>query len=216
MEEMLGKSNIRKHMKNYYEILEVDKNASDEIIEKSYKILAKRYHPDLQNTKNLKAKSFNQEKMKQINEAYAVLSNDFKRREYDKKIEETTITVEEYNKVIQENNVLRNELQRARGRYSMPAENNLNSTEFVQRYFGVLKKKDSGSVQIENSKQKSTKKFKFTPKQIKTIVITLLSVILLIWILSIIPASREFFGELYRNNAVVKFIFDTLRDTFTM
>ena len=35
--------------KNYYEILEVDKNASDEIIEKAYKTLVKMYHPDLQN-----------------------------------------------------------------------------------------------------------------------------------------------------------------------
>ena len=36
-------------MKNYYEILEVDKKASEEIIEKAYRALAKRYHPDLQN-----------------------------------------------------------------------------------------------------------------------------------------------------------------------
>ena len=35
-------------MKNYYEILEVDKNASQEVIEKAYKALAKKYHPDLQ------------------------------------------------------------------------------------------------------------------------------------------------------------------------
>ena len=37
-------------MKNYYEILEVDKNASEEVIEKAYKTLAKKYHPDLQYT----------------------------------------------------------------------------------------------------------------------------------------------------------------------
>ena len=34
-------------MKNYYEILEVNEKASDEIIEKAYKVLVKRYHPDL-------------------------------------------------------------------------------------------------------------------------------------------------------------------------
>ena len=43
--------NWRKEMKNYYEILEVDKNASSEIIEKAYRILAKRYHPDLQDSR---------------------------------------------------------------------------------------------------------------------------------------------------------------------
>ena len=37
-------------MKNYYEILEVDKNASQEVIEKAYRALAKKYHTDLPNT----------------------------------------------------------------------------------------------------------------------------------------------------------------------
>ena len=54
-------------MKNYYEILEVDKNASEEVIEKAYKTLAKKYHPDLQNNSNC------QDKMRQINEAYEIL-----------------------------------------------------------------------------------------------------------------------------------------------
>jgi len=40
--------------KNYYDILEVNKNASPEIIEKAYKTLVKKYHPDLQDN-NLKA-----------------------------------------------------------------------------------------------------------------------------------------------------------------
>ena len=35
-------------MKNYYQILQVDEKASVEIIEKAYKVLVKRYHPDLQ------------------------------------------------------------------------------------------------------------------------------------------------------------------------
>ncbi|MBO6244107.1 MAG: DnaJ domain-containing protein, partial [Clostridia bacterium] len=35
-------------MKNYYEILEINENASQEIIEKVYKVLVKKYHPDLQ------------------------------------------------------------------------------------------------------------------------------------------------------------------------
>ena len=51
---------------NYYEILEVNKNASPEIIEKAYKTLVKKYHPDLQDN-NLKAEY--EEKIKLINEA---------------------------------------------------------------------------------------------------------------------------------------------------
>ena len=53
-------------MKNYYEILEVDSKASPEVIEKAYKTLVKKYHPDLQNAIN---KNEYEEKMKEINEA---------------------------------------------------------------------------------------------------------------------------------------------------
>ena len=59
-------------MKKYYEILEVDKNASQEVIEKAYKTLAKKYHPDLQQGS---MKQQYAEKMKIINEAYDVLSD---------------------------------------------------------------------------------------------------------------------------------------------
>mgnify|MGYP002552872643 FL=1 len=41
-------------VKNYYEILEVDKKASSEVIEKAYRILVKRYHPDLQKSEKQK------------------------------------------------------------------------------------------------------------------------------------------------------------------
>ena len=63
-------------MKNYYEILEVDRKASPEVIDKAYKTLAKKYHPDLQDENN---KNIYAEKMKEINEAYDVLSNDYKK-----------------------------------------------------------------------------------------------------------------------------------------
>ena len=62
---------------NYYEILEVSEKASKEIIDKAYKTLAKRYHPDLQPEDK---KSIAEEKMKQINESYYILSDDNKRR----------------------------------------------------------------------------------------------------------------------------------------
>ena len=47
-------------MKNYYEILEVDKKASSEVIDKAYRTLVKKYHPDLQ--ENEKQKEY-EEKM---------------------------------------------------------------------------------------------------------------------------------------------------------
>lgn len=69
-----------------YEILEVSEKASNEVIEKAYKTLAKKYHPDLQQTPE-QAKTAEQ-KMKQINEAYAVLKDENKRREYDIKLQQ--------------------------------------------------------------------------------------------------------------------------------
>ena len=67
-------------MKNYYEILEVNKKASKEVIEKAYKVLVKKYHPDLNAGKS---KKYSEEKIKEINEAYSVLTDEFMKEQYD-------------------------------------------------------------------------------------------------------------------------------------
>jgi curved DNA-binding protein len=64
--------------KDYYKILGVDKNASEEEIRKAYRKLARKYHPDV-NPNNREAA----EKFKDINEAHDVLSDPEKRRKYD-------------------------------------------------------------------------------------------------------------------------------------
>lgn len=64
--------------KDYYEILGVDRNASEDVIKKAYRKLAKKYHPD-SNEGNPKA----EEMFKQITEAYTVLSDKEKRKLYD-------------------------------------------------------------------------------------------------------------------------------------
>ena len=71
-------------MKNYFEILEVDVHASDEIINRAFKVLAKRYHPDTQDEDK---KQWAEEQFKLLNEAYEVLSDKSKRDEYTKKLE---------------------------------------------------------------------------------------------------------------------------------
>ena len=65
--------------RDYYEVLGVSKNATVEEIKKSYRNLAKKYHPDL-NPDDKVAES----KFKEVNEAYEVLSDQDKKSKYDR------------------------------------------------------------------------------------------------------------------------------------
>ena len=63
--------------KDYYEVLGVSKTASDEEIKRAFRRLAKQYHPDVNKEEGAEAK------FKEIGEAYAILSDPEKRRQYD-------------------------------------------------------------------------------------------------------------------------------------
>ncbi len=64
--------------RDYYEVLGVDRNADDAAIKKAYRQLAKKYHPDM-NPGDAEA----EKKFKEASEAYAVLSDPDKKRQYD-------------------------------------------------------------------------------------------------------------------------------------
>ncbi|MCK0497155.1 DnaJ C-terminal domain-containing protein [Helicobacter pylori] len=63
--------------KSLYQTLDVSENANQDEIKKSYRRLARKYHPDLNKTKEA------EEKFKEINAAYEILSDEEKRRQYD-------------------------------------------------------------------------------------------------------------------------------------
>ena len=64
--------------RDYYEVLGVDKNADDAALKKAYRALAKKYHPDMH-----PGDAEAEKKFKEASEAYAVLSDSEKRRQYD-------------------------------------------------------------------------------------------------------------------------------------
>lgn len=69
-------------MLNYYDVLGVSQNADDFVIKAAYKALAQRYHPD-KFAGNSRDAVDAETKMRQLNEAYQVLSDEVKRRNYD-------------------------------------------------------------------------------------------------------------------------------------
>jgi curved DNA-binding protein CbpA len=72
-------------MKNYYQLLEVEPEASPEKIKEQYIFLVQAWHPDKFSKADQKAKA--EEKIKQINAAYEVLGNPARRTEYDQKLQ---------------------------------------------------------------------------------------------------------------------------------
>jgi len=66
--------------KDYYQVLNLPRNTSDEHIKKAYRKLAMQYHPD----RNPGKEKWANERFKEINEAYAILGDPEKRKQYDR------------------------------------------------------------------------------------------------------------------------------------
>ena len=112
--------------KNYYDILQINQNASPEIIEKAYKTLAKKYHPDLQEENNKKEA---EEILKEINEAYEILSNPDKKALYDQNLKNEAISQEDYDEIYEENQNLKNAINHMQNsRYANPRTNTTNNS----------------------------------------------------------------------------------------
>lgn len=119
-------------MKDYYKILEVNKDASGEVIARVYKLLAKKYHPDLQDEQNKIASA---EKFKEISEAYEILSDEKKREIYDQQLEnaqqENLVDKNDYEDLKDYCVQLENELDNMKDSY-INLNNNTNNMETQQ------------------------------------------------------------------------------------
>ena len=76
-DEEFRKSLLNENLPDYYNILQISKNASQNEIKKQFRLLAKKWHPDKKQSDD------SEEKMAQINMAYELLSDNKRRKMYD-------------------------------------------------------------------------------------------------------------------------------------
>lgn len=185
--------------KNYYDILEINKNASQEIIEKAYKTLVKKYHPDLQEN-NLKIKY--EEKIKEINEAYEILSNPEKRKSYDLTLKNNEISNEDYNNLYNENVQLKNEINNLK---NTNYQNNYSNQEDIEKEYQQAYEQAYYNAYIRNLKKLGYKiRYKRTYKDYLALLLTIIFLAVLGFILWHIPFIKNYFISLYNDNEILK------------
>ena len=193
-------------MEKYYEVLEVSETASKEVIEKAYKVLAKKYHPDLQPASQKKDA---EEKIKKINFAYEILSDEIKRKEYDGKLEaekqkELNQKMKEYSNSFKNNKKtgVQEQFQNA----NITPENASTYEEIYTQAYEDLYNKITDREYVE----KVTREYVFKQK-LKRIGILLIVVVIIAltgFVLWKIPSTNEYLRKLYEENAIVKIFAD--------
>lgn len=228
--------------KNYYKILEVDFNASPEVIEKAYKTLAKKYHPDLQEENQ---KVIAGEKLKEINEAYEVLSNPQLKASFDTKFQQSFVSKEDFNKISLENEQLYKEINNLRqqnnthdnyNHYNV-TNSNINSYNdgFSNLQQDIYNKQSQEyrnqleyEAQIQDAREKAYHdayiqdlknrgyriKYKKTPKDIFKNIIALALTFLIMLALFQLPFVKQFFKDMYDNNPLIQFIVNIFSNIF--
>lgn len=192
---------------NYYELLQVDKKASIEIIDKAFRLLAKKYHPDTQPEDK---KQWAEQKFKELNQAYEILSDAEKRIEYDATLEEEVSEVQLA--LIKKNQYLSDlvkELQDKLAEYE--TQNRTHSTFTYKQPFEPIYQAPPPQPTVEDYQYEYARKDKYhSLKNFISFFITLLIIIIVFAILWFIPFTHNWFTNLYENNAIIKGIIDLL------
>ena len=223
-------------METLYDILEVSRKASKEVIEKAYKTLAKKYHPDLQTPEN---KEFAEKRMKEINEAYDILSDEQKRKEYDEKLENQELRKkqEEYQNSINyknnsesQNKKYESNVENTSARWASDS-NDYNNQDFDwKKAYANLNKKEQRKIMKEVQREANAEyrkqyedyfrslgykiKHRWTFKDFLTIILVIGALVVIMGILWLIPATHEYMLNLYNTNLIVKIIVDIIIGVF--
>lgn len=198
---------------NYYDILEININASPEIIEKAYKTLVKKYHPDLQEN-NFKKEY--EEKIKKINEAYEVLSNNEKRKKYDLNLKSQKITESDYNILYNENINLKNQINNLKNNYYNNSinQNNIDQNSYEKKINNAINKAYYDAY-IQDLKNRGYKiNYKKTWKDFLALIITIIILIIIGFIMWHIPFIKNYLITLYNENSILKLIIDIFLKIF--
>lgn len=209
-------------MKNFYEILEINENASQEIVEKAYKVLVKKYHPDLQT--DLEQKHQCEIKIKEINEAYETLSNNELRLAYDEKLKQ-----EQYEKL---RSAVQYQVDKQQAQKVQPQATNINPNMNISNQNQQLNNERKIDKQFEKDYRDAVNqayqdayvkqlkdmgyriKYKKTPKEIIKTIIVITVTILIIFLILQLPPVKSFFKDLYDSNSIFKSIVDFFTNLF--
>jgi len=215
--------------KNYYDILEISKNASPEIIEKAYKTLVKKYHPDLQNNEN---KKDYEEILKKINEAYEILSEPQKKQAYDNSLQDSYISEEEFNNLYEQNKILKTELNNIKksninnssnntcntnNNYSQNINNKI-SEEYKKQLNNEIRKASEKAyydAYINDLKNRGYKiKYKKTFRDYLNDFIAFIILVVIIIVIWQIPLVHNYFINLYNENSIIRILVDPILNIF--
>lgn len=206
-------------MINYYEVMEVSEKASKGVIEKAYKALAKKYHPDLNHNNPKEAEA----KMKELNEAFSVLTDDAKRENFDRILNK------------------KRELEMRKNSYTVNQQSTPTSGQTTNQFSNSSYANSNGNfvVNTSNMDEKTKKKlqakmqeryleaydaylrergyklaYKWSFKRIMQTVAAVILTILILVILFFIPPIHELCINLYETNSAVKIIVDLISSLF--
>lgn len=220
---------------NYYEILEVSTKASPEIIKKAYITLVKKYHPDLQDDSK---KEEYENKLKKINEAYEVLSDETKRKKYDLELENLrhiqseqsnlhnvgnySPDVKKSNNINSDANEQYSNLNNTNSNYENAYNEDLLKKQIhlqqeleYQKQLEYARKKAYHDAYIQDLKNRGYKiRYKKTFSDYVRSGISIMLTIFVWFLIWQIPFVQNFFFKLYSDNPFLKIIVDTFFSIF--